>query len=69
MLRDTIRFLDLSVWPELALVIFVGVFLLVSARTLRSKSGFNRAMAAAALDLDDIDQIQSTKAREPHDGE
>ena len=50
MLSDTIRHVDLSVWPEAALVLFVGVFVMVTLRTLRSGKGYEREMAAAALD-------------------
>jgi hypothetical protein len=50
MLSDTIRHLDLSVWPAAALVLFVGVFVFVTLRTLRAGKGYERAMAAAALD-------------------
>ncbi|MFI4915362.1 MAG: hypothetical protein ACIAS6_02505 [Phycisphaerales bacterium JB060] len=50
MLSDTIRHVDLSVWPEAALVLFVGVFVLVTLRTIRSGKGYEHAMAAAALD-------------------
>ncbi|MFI4881605.1 MAG: hypothetical protein ACIAQU_03355 [Phycisphaerales bacterium JB064] len=50
MLSDTIRHIDLSVWPEAALVLFVGVFVMVSLRTLRAGRGFEREMASAALD-------------------
>ncbi|MEQ9097205.1 hypothetical protein AY599_26485 [Leptolyngbya valderiana BDU 20041] len=50
MLSDTIRHIDLSVWPEAALVLFVGVFVMVTLRTLRAGKAYERAMAAAALD-------------------
>ena len=50
MLSDTVRHVDLSVWPEAALVIFVGVFVLVTLRTLRAGRGLDNSMAAAALD-------------------
>ncbi len=50
MLRDTIRHIDLSVWPEAALVIFVGVFLLVTIRTIRGSRGLEKQLAAAVLD-------------------
>ena len=50
MLSDTIRHLDLSVWPEAALVLFVGVFVLVTLRTIRSSRGLEQQMAAAVLD-------------------
>lgn len=50
MLSDTIRHIDLSVWPEAALVLFVGVFVFVTLRTLRAGKGYERTMAAAALD-------------------
>lgn len=50
MLSDTVRHIDLSVWPEAALVIFVGVFVLVTLRTLRNGRGLEKQMAAAVLD-------------------
>lgn len=50
MLSDTVRHIDLSVWPEAALVIFVGVFVLVTLRTLRSGRGMEQQMAASVLD-------------------
>ncbi|MEQ8843688.1 MAG: hypothetical protein RIB58_02445 [Phycisphaerales bacterium] len=50
MLSDTIRHVDLSIWPEAALVIFVGVFVLVTLRTLRSGRSYESQMAAAPLD-------------------
>ncbi len=50
MLSDTIRHIDLSVWPAAALVLFVGVFVFVTLRTLRAGKGYERVMAAAALD-------------------
>lgn len=50
MLSDTIRHVDLSVWPEAALVLFIGVFVMVTLRTLRAGRGYEREMAAAALD-------------------
>jgi|GEM_PF-3588285 len=50
MLSDTIRHIDLSVWPEAALVLFVGVFVVVTLRTLRAGKAYERTMAAAALD-------------------
>jgi hypothetical protein len=50
MLSDTIRHVDLSVWPEAALVLFAGVFVLVSLRTLRGGRADERTLAAAALD-------------------
>lgn len=50
MLSDTIRHIDLSVWPVAALILFVGVFVVVTLRALRAGKGFERTMAAAALD-------------------
>lgn len=50
MLSDTIRHIDLSVWPAAALILFVGVFVVVMLRTLRAGRAFERTMAAAALD-------------------
>jgi len=50
MLSDTVRHVDLSVWPEAALVIFIGVFVLVTLRTFRANHGLDTQMAAAALD-------------------
>lgn len=50
MLPDTIRYVDLSVWPEAALVLFVGVFVMVSIRALRGGRSLAQQMAAAPLD-------------------
>jgi len=60
MLSDTIRFIDLSTWPEMALVIFMGVFLITTVRTLRTGRDFNRSMASAVLDGNDTDSKSST---------
>ena len=68
MLRDTIRFIDLSTWPELALVIFMGVFLIVTVRTLRTGRDFNRSMASAVLDGGDTGG-STTNTGGDHDGE
>jgi len=44
-LSDIMGHVDLSVYPELALVIFVGVFVMVLVRTLRESSKVTDRMA------------------------
>jgi len=52
MIRDTLTHLDLSVYPEIALVIFLGVFVVISVRALRrGKAG--EARYASRMPLDD----------------
>ncbi len=46
MLQDVLRDMDLSVYPVVAMVIFLGVFLLVVLRVMRP--GQDRAMKRAA---------------------
>lgn len=53
MLSDTVRFVDLSIWPQLSLVLFMGVFLLVSYRAIRASRNASREMASVPLDFDD----------------
>lgn len=48
---DVVQHADLSLWPQLALVLFVGAFLIVSIRALRT--GKTEASAMAGIPLDD----------------
>ncbi|RMG12755.1 MAG: hypothetical protein D6731_13325 [Planctomycetota bacterium] len=61
-LSDLISHMDLSVFPEVALVIFAGVFVAVSARTLRAdRAAFE---AAAGLPIDDPAPAREEEPRE-----
>ena len=50
---DVVQHADLSLWAEVALVMFLGAFLVVSIRALRGDRTHAKHMAAAALDLQD----------------
>ena len=50
---DVVQHADLSMWAEVALVMFLGAFLVVSIRALRADRGHAKKMASAALDLED----------------
>ncbi|MCA9281217.1 MAG: hypothetical protein H6812_06280 [Phycisphaeraceae bacterium] len=52
MIRDTLTHLDLSIYPEVALVIFLGVFAMVSVRALRRGTS-GEARYASRIPLDD----------------
>lgn len=49
MIRDTLTHLDLSIYPEVALVIFLGVFAMVSVRALRRGTSGERGTRRAYL--------------------
>ena len=51
-LSDIMSNADLSVYPEIAMVIFLGVFLIVGIRILRSDPKEMREIAKSALDDD-----------------
>mgnify|MGYP004039736291 CR=1 FL=1 len=50
---DVVQHADLSLWAEVALVMFLGAFLVVSIRALRGDRSHAKKMAGAALDLED----------------
>ena len=50
---DVVQHADLSLWAEVALVMFLGAFLVVSIRALRGDRSHAKKMARAALDLED----------------
>lgn len=52
MIRDTLTLLDLTVYPEVALIIFAGVFAAVSVRAMR-RGGAGAAREAARIPLED----------------
>ncbi len=56
MIRDTLTHLDLSVYPEIALVIFFGIFLAISVRVLR-RGGATEAREASRMPLDEGTEI------------
>ncbi len=49
MIRDVITAVDLTVWAELSLLIFAGVFAAVSVRTLRTDRSLTDANARIAI--------------------
>jgi len=50
---DVVQNADLSLWAEVALVMFLGAFLVVSIRALRADRYHSKSMASAPLDLED----------------
>lgn len=49
-LSDLMSRLDLAVWPQMALVLFVGVFVLIAWRAARTPGGELKAYAALPLE-------------------
>ncbi|MCA9299710.1 MAG: hypothetical protein KDA28_11620 [Phycisphaerales bacterium] len=49
-LTDLMSNMDLSTWPEVALVIFLGVFLAVSIRAARRSPRLSHVQAMLPLD-------------------
>lgn len=52
MIRDTLTHVDLTIYPEIALVIFVGVFFVTSLRAMRRGSK-QEAQYASRMPLDE----------------
>ncbi|MBV1862731.1 MAG: hypothetical protein KUG77_30190 [Nannocystaceae bacterium] len=50
MVKAVITFVDLSQWAQLSLLIFAGVFIAVSIRTLLQSSAMTRDQARLVLD-------------------
>lgn len=50
MVKEVITFIDLSQWSQLALLIFAGVFIAVSIRTLLQSKAVTRDQARLVLD-------------------
>lgn len=61
-LTDVVSHLDLSVYPELALVLFLAVFVAVTWRAIRTPGGVARRHASLALD--DAEELASTPSEE-----
>ncbi len=64
-LTDIMSNADLSVYPQIAMVIFLGVFVLVAYRTIRSDPRAMRKMAESALH-DDIADVAKTETNGGH---
>ncbi len=50
MVKEVITLVDLSQWAQLSLLIFAGVFIAVSIRTLFQSNAMTRAQARLVLD-------------------
>lgn len=50
MVKEVITFIDLSQWAQYSLLIFAGVFIAVSIRTLLQSNAMTRDQARLVLD-------------------
>ena len=57
-LSELMSNMDLAVWPQIALVLFLGIFAGVVIRTF-SKSAQDQLKAASRLPLDDGEEVSS----------
>ena len=65
-LSDIVQHAELHLWAELALVIFIGVFLLVSIRVLRTDRTHTRSLAMTPLQDDQPIDPQKEVLRAEH---
>lgn len=59
-LTDIMSHLDLTVYPEVGLIIFFGVFVAVAARAMRTEPTTAQARAALPLDESDLTEQEAS---------